>query len=88
MPSGNGDDRFHFAANACVVYEKKTGRSSEMKEAIIVWKDNLAVKQDARKMQNKHSQQQEKRGPVGHEWRVARDFLRKSSPGSGEFFTR
>ena len=60
MPSGNGDDRFHFAANACVVYEKKTGRSSEMKEVIIVWKDNLAVKQDALKMQNKHSQQQEK----------------------------
>jgi hypothetical protein len=26
MPSGNGDDSFHFAANACVVYEKNSLR--------------------------------------------------------------
>ena len=57
-------------------------------QAIIVWKDNFAVEEDARKMQDKNSEQHKKRGPVGHEWRVAGIFLRKSPPGSGEFFTR
>ena len=57
-------------------------------QAIIVWKDNFAVEEHARKMQDKNSEQHKKRGPVGHEWRVAGIFLRKSPPGSGEFFIR
>jgi hypothetical protein len=53
-----------------------------------VWKDNFAIKQGARKMQDKNSEQHKKRGPVAHELAGSRDFLRKSPPGSGEFFIR
>jgi hypothetical protein len=43
-------------------------------QAVVVWKDNFAVEEDARKMQDKNSEQHKKRGPVGHEWRVAGIF--------------
>jgi hypothetical protein len=39
-------------------------------QAIIVWKDNFAGEEDARKMQDKDSEQHKKRGPVRHKWRV------------------
>ncbi len=49
-------------------------------QAIIVWKDNFAVEQNVRKMQDKHSQQQKKRGPVGHDWRAAGIFCEDPRP--------
>jgi hypothetical protein len=55
MPSGDGHDRLHFAANACVVHEKNRLRpfSDPFLESLFIdvqrirsyylWKDNFAV---------------------------------------------
>jgi hypothetical protein len=49
-------------------------------QAIIVWKDNFAVEEDAGKMQDKNSQQQKKGGSVGHEWWSAGIFCANPRP--------
>ncbi len=57
-------------------------------QAVIVWKDNFAAEKNAGKMQDKHSQKQEERGPVRHGRQLADRSSVIIAVRSDKFFIR